>query len=1199
MSSSIFECSICYNGYNESTHRPLITQCGHVYCEGCLTRCTTCPQLQTQNQPSDSSITHTQISTVLQQNTNILVNQPSQEVNSNQEMINNQNNSEGSESMIDSVPKEIRKYDENLTYFIKCPACQQIHQTHPSKLPCVYSIIAFLPQNNQVPAQTSGSSQPSETQRIKEQSSSILQSSQIRDKSQQKDQSNLIGISKSGNPAKQSQNLNQVSQIPAGYQNQPHPANCLRHPDKKIKFICESDMAFLCSRTIEQKKKEFTRIIREFYSDQKSKLDYDRMKTQKFLQKLSTHQKDFADIEQSLDTTSYEEFFKLMNEKNSEMNSMNEQVASLIRNMQSNEKSLTLAIFVDQVKISDFGNIQYVKALEYKTKSSSKRAQQEDREKLDNLIGGGKSPREISKNHNHRERTHSQSKKRQNATNLVQAKSQVSTQLTSQNPSLNQQQIILDKFQEEQNLKKTERAKQWQLDAKVEKKLHNIINKIHDVVPATSQLQYQPIIQSQSNPQTQMQLPVTVKNSSNKDLLDFKSNAENYDVKHLQQKQQQQNIFEMQYDNLPSSRGVASSNEMVQQYGSKNLSSTMTNKNPYVDQDKSVSQNIRGVSQHTPHTQISGNLVPLTHQHKSDNDVIPSNHTQNSNNSNLQKNTMYHNHQQQPTLQSHQSHQQIHIKPKMGAMINEYEKNLFTNQQQTTRRQTFVPSLRTELVSASNKNSHKTHFIDKNSDDHSSIIGQANVTTNAIIKSQNTNTKNQNNYTQINPYQSSGMIGSITQRGDGRYDRYANLNQNNDNDYEYSTTGAGGTAEKDYNKRGVVDRINIQGSGQQQQVQQHLFKEFKEDNLTYSKYLNPIKSSHTNTNAQNSQNQRDINQNLNLLQQSLDKPTNESIATNPFENGLLMMRQSTNPLNSINMNDTAPQIEQSSIMQDLESLKTISSKQNSNGGLMKGGGGHLSSDDEMILTNMIHEIQSKSQERKHHSNHNHQNKIKNVQSHANGVRVRLDSQIQQVNQNAQVESSQNLQIDNHHKLIKYTSNHLTNHNQDSAIASNPNIIGVRKQSSGVSSTAAYQPHSQQQQQQEVINSKKTKKEHSSKTHSNHQKDGHTKPNRRAVNHNDRYENSHQTSTSQQPAHKRNGSTQNQVQSSEMYTDIKQSGVNNNGGGMLTRRGDQTHFNQAALIQQEYSNNEFQKSAIQHSTNNTVSTANLNLNNKYL
>lgn len=56
-----------------------------------------------------------------------------------------------------------------------------------------------------------------------------------------------------------------------------------------------------------------------------------------------------------------------------------------------------------------------------------------------------------------------------------------------------------------------------------------------------------------------------------------------------------------------------------------------------------------------------------------------------------------------------------------------------------------------------------------------------------------------------------------------------------------------------------------------------------------------------------------INQNLNLLQQSLDKP-NESIATNPFESGLV--RQSSNPLY---MNDTV----ESSIMQDLENLNNL------------------------------------------------------------------------------------------------------------------------------------------------------------------------------------------------------------------------------------------------------------------------------------
>ena len=36
-------------------------------------------------------------------------------------------------------------------------------------------------------------------------------------------------------------------------------------------------------RTLDQKKKEFVKILRDFYGDQKSKIDYDKSKAIKFL----------------------------------------------------------------------------------------------------------------------------------------------------------------------------------------------------------------------------------------------------------------------------------------------------------------------------------------------------------------------------------------------------------------------------------------------------------------------------------------------------------------------------------------------------------------------------------------------------------------------------------------------------------------------------------------------------------------------------------------------------------------------------------------------------------------------------------------------------------------------------------------------------------------------------------------------------
>jgi len=32
------ECKICYNAFNQSIYRPRILQCGHTFCECCLTK---------------------------------------------------------------------------------------------------------------------------------------------------------------------------------------------------------------------------------------------------------------------------------------------------------------------------------------------------------------------------------------------------------------------------------------------------------------------------------------------------------------------------------------------------------------------------------------------------------------------------------------------------------------------------------------------------------------------------------------------------------------------------------------------------------------------------------------------------------------------------------------------------------------------------------------------------------------------------------------------------------------------------------------------------------------------------------------------------------------------------------------------------------------------------------------------------------
>ena len=142
---------------------------------------------------------------------------------------------------------------------------------------------------------------------------------------------------------------------------------------------------------------------------------------------------------------------------------------------------MMLAVFIDQVKISDYGTIQYVKASEYKGGKVAQNQQPNSR-KIDAQT---KSPVRIAK----RDSSHSQSKKR--ISNINQYANQEGGGV------MTAREVTSIPNQEE--AKRQERSKQWALDEKVSKKLNNIINKIHD------------------HPQ-----PVTTKNSGVKEILDFK-----------------------------------------------------------------------------------------------------------------------------------------------------------------------------------------------------------------------------------------------------------------------------------------------------------------------------------------------------------------------------------------------------------------------------------------------------------------------------------------------------------------------------------------------------------------------------------------------------------------------------------------------------------------------------------------------------
>ncbi|TNV84153.1 hypothetical protein FGO68_gene3646 [Halteria grandinella] len=427
------------------------------------------------------------------------------------------------------------RYQDGVRYQFKCPQCQKIQETHPVKLPCVYSILAHLPSNtNATPSVITFGNGNFNT----ESGSTPLPSHRQR-QNQNHHQPN--GLPTSANPYLTHQNSNNSAQ--------PHPSSrtapvlgnhhlttkhsnslpkstaCLRHPDKKVKYFCESDIAFLCSRCVlqhtggghlvqecrldagrvkndfmdvkgkyvslldeaectkgaleqaekrlsdmchkqvnkleiayksiykalEAKKKEFTSIIKEFYSDQRQKVSFDKQRASSFLTKALSHKDDLAHLECQLDDTFYEELFRTLSSKSQSISQLQAELISanhqLGRGAQQLERQLVYAIFLDkQLKISDYGTVQYIKASDYqRQKQSTSKPRAQGIIEHESTEGGGGGTQRGEMPSSHRSQSKNNSKKRHGKTG---------------------------------NLLEKERAKQWQLDEKTSKKLDQIINRV-------------------------------------------------------------------------------------------------------------------------------------------------------------------------------------------------------------------------------------------------------------------------------------------------------------------------------------------------------------------------------------------------------------------------------------------------------------------------------------------------------------------------------------------------------------------------------------------------------------------------------------------------------------------------------------------------------------------------------------------------
>ena len=70
---------------------------------------------------------------------------------------------------------------------------------------------------------------------------------------------------------------------------------------------------------LEQKRKEFSTVLKEFYVEKRQKIDPEKQIAGKFYDKVTKLHLEFERFESIIETTPYEEFFKLMNKKSLEI----------------------------------------------------------------------------------------------------------------------------------------------------------------------------------------------------------------------------------------------------------------------------------------------------------------------------------------------------------------------------------------------------------------------------------------------------------------------------------------------------------------------------------------------------------------------------------------------------------------------------------------------------------------------------------------------------------------------------------------------------------------------------------------------------------------------------------------------------------------------------------------------------------------
>lgn len=88
-------------------------------------------------------------------------------------------------------------------------------------------------------------------------------------------------------------------------------------------------------------------------------VSFERGKALNLLQGSKVTAEELSRIEESLEDTHYEELFQVLSTKNHEIAQMHSKVSAqaLAKSAAALEKQLVYAVFIDKVKISEYGNL--------------------------------------------------------------------------------------------------------------------------------------------------------------------------------------------------------------------------------------------------------------------------------------------------------------------------------------------------------------------------------------------------------------------------------------------------------------------------------------------------------------------------------------------------------------------------------------------------------------------------------------------------------------------------------------------------------------------------------------------------------------------------------------------------------------------------------------------------------------------------